>query len=271
MRRYAPRVPVVEVEVDAADAELAADALWQAGPSAVSEVPAGAGRVRLLADVADVGLVSARWAPRVIEPDSAAHLDAWRAWAVPLRVGRRLLLQPAWIASEAPAPDAVVVRLEPGRTFGSGSHPSTRLCLEVLEDELAAGDAVLDVGCGSGVLSVAAGLLGAGSVLAVDIDPEAVGVTGQNARANGVDSCVHAATTSISEVEGTFDVVIANIGVRVLVELAGPIRARVAPGGLLVLAGLLDHQVDEVLAAYSGCDEVSRRSLEGWGVPLLRC
>ena len=137
--------------------------------------------MRLLADVADLGLVPTKWAPRVIEPDSAAHLDAWRAWAVPMRVGRRLLLQPAWIALEAPAPNAVVVRLEPGRTFGSGSHPSTRLCLEVLEDELAAGDAVLDIGCGSGVLAVAAGLLGAGSVLAVDIDPEAVIVTDQNA------------------------------------------------------------------------------------------
>lgn len=257
--------------MDAADAELAADALWQAGPSAVSEVGAGSGRVRLVADVAHVGLVPARWSPRVIEPDSAAHLDAWRAWAVPARVGRRLLVQPAWIALEAQHQDAVVVRLEPGRTFGSGSHPSTRLCLAVLEDELAAGDAVLDVGCGSGVLSVAACLLGAGSALAVDIDPEAVAVTEQNAHANGVRSRVHAATTPVDEVDGTFDVVVANIGVRVLVELAGPIGARVAPGGLLVLAGLLDHQVDAVLAAYSGCDEVSRRSSEGWGVSLLRC
>jgi ribosomal protein L11 methyltransferase len=271
VHRYAPRVPVVELEVDAADAELAADALWQAGPSAVSEVAIGPRRVRLLADVADAALVPLRWSPRVIEPDSAAHLDAWRAWATPVRVGRRLLLQPAWITLAAPDPDVVAVRLDPGRTFGSGSHASTRLVVEVLEDELAAGDAVLDVGCGSGVLSVTACLLGARSALAVDIEPEAVTVTGHNARANGVASRVHAVTTPIHEVEGAFDIVVANIGARVLVELSDPIRSRAAPGGRVVLAGLLDHQVEEVVAAYSGCEEIGRRSLDGWSVSLLRC
>lgn len=263
-------MPVVEVEVAAADAELAADALWQAGPSAVSELLAGPGRVRLLADVVDVDLVASRWAPQVIEPDSDAHLDAWRAWARPQRAGRRLLLQPAWLEVEDAAPGDVVLRLDPGRSFGSGSHPSTRLVLAALEDELRDGDRVLDVGCGSGVLAVAACRLGAGSAIAVDVAPEAVAATVANAFANGVGSCVRASDTPITEVTGTFDVVVANIGLRVLRDLAPLMRARVAPGGLLVLAGVLEHQAGELLASYRDWREVDRRTSEGWAVSLLR-
>jgi ribosomal protein L11 methyltransferase len=263
-------VPVVELEVDASEAELAADALWQASPSAVSEVAAGHGRVRLIADVADVGRIPGSWDVRAIEPDSAAHLDAWRAWARPLRAGRRVLVQPAWIAQDAVGPDDLVVRLDPGRSFGSGSHPSTRLVLAGLEDELQPGDRVLDVGCGSGVLAVAACLLGAAGATAVDVDPEAPAVTRGNAAANGVGPLVDASNDPVEAVVGTFEVVVANIGLRVLRELAGSIRARVAPGGLLVLAGLLDAQADEVVTAYRPCVEVSRRSSEGWTALLLR-
>lgn len=255
--------------MDAADAELASDALWQGAPSAVSEEAAGAGRVRLIADVTDLAAVPSPWTPRVIEPDSAAHLDAWRAWARPQRAGRRLVLQPAWLPGDAD-PDDLVVRLDPGRSFGSGSHPSTRLVLAMLEDELRAGDRVLDVGCGSGVLAVAACRLGAASATAIDVDPDAPAVTDRNAQANGVASLVHASTTPLAEVTGAFDVVVANIGRRVLLDLAEPLRARLAPGGRLVLAGVLDAQVDEVVAAHRPCTEVGRRSADGWSVVLLR-
>jgi ribosomal protein L11 methyltransferase len=263
-------VPVVELEVDVSDAELAADALWQAAPTAVSEVAAGPGRVRLIADVIDVARIPDRWEARVIEPDSAAHLDGWRAWARPQRAGRRIILQPAWLPLDLVEPDAMVVRLDPGRSFGSGSHASTRLVLSVLEDELRAGDRVLDVGCGSGVLAVTACLLGAVHAIAVDIDPDAPAVTGQNAEANGVGPLVDASTTPIEEVAGQFDVVLANIGLRVLQDLAGPVQARVAPGGLLVLAGLLDAQVDQVRTAYEPCVEIGRRSSDGWSALVLR-
>jgi ribosomal protein L11 methyltransferase len=263
-------VPVVELEVDAGDAELAADALWQAGPTAVSEVPARPGKVRLIADVADVARIPGSWPVQVVEPDDAAHLDAWRAWAVPQRAGRRLLLQPAWLPLEGVGPDDLVVRLDPGRSFGSGSHPSTRLVLAVLEDELRAGDRVLDVGCGSGVLAVAACLLGAAGATAIDVDPGAPEVTRRNAAANGVAALVDASRTPVEAVPGTFDVVLANIGVRVLRELARPVRARVAPGGLFVLAGLLEAQADELLLDYEPCVEVGRRSAEGWTALVLR-
>jgi ribosomal protein L11 methyltransferase len=260
----------VEVVVDAPDVELAADALWQAGPSAVSEAPVDGGRVRLVADVPEVELVPARWGARVIEPDRAADLDAWRAWARPQRAGRHLVVQPAWLDPEEEVrPHDVVLHIDPGRAFGSGSHPSTRLVLAVLEDEVRHGARVLDVGCGSGVLSVAAAVLGAGAVSAVDTDPEAVTATRANAEGNGVGSLVSASTTPVGAVEGGYDLVLANIGLRVLIDLAAPISARVAPGGRLVLAGLLDAQVDDVVSAYDRCAERGRRSDEGWAVVVL--
>jgi ribosomal protein L11 methyltransferase len=264
-------VPVVELVVDAADAELAADDLWQAGPSAVSEVDVGAGRVRLLADVLDPERVPDRWRPRMIQPDVAADLDAWRAWASPWRAGQHLVLQPTWLAPAEVRADDVVVRLDPGRAFGSGSHPSTRLALGELEDEIRAGSRVLDVGCGSGVLAVTAALLGAQEVIAVDVDPAAVAATLSNAAANDVREHVRASTTPVEAVTGFFDLVLANIGAGVLRDLADPIQVRVAPAGRLVLAGLLDAQVDETVAAYARCTEIDRRSEEGWSVVVLRC
>jgi ribosomal protein L11 methyltransferase len=264
-------VPVVEVEVAAGDAELAADALWQAGPSAVSEEAAGPGRVRLVADVQDLARVDRRWAPRVIEPDTEAHLRAWRAFARPHRAGRRLLIVPAWLDAGPPTAGEVVVRVDPGTAFGSGSHPSTRLVLGVLEDELRAGDRVLDAGCGSGVLAVAARLLGAGPVTAVDIDQGAVDATVGNALRNGVADGIRADAIPLEAVAGRFEVVLANIGAAVLAAASGALRAAVAPGGLLVLAGVLDAQVDDVVRAFPGCREVRRESLEGWAVVGLRC
>ncbi|MEQ1788038.1 MAG: 50S ribosomal protein L11 methyltransferase, partial [Acidimicrobiales bacterium] len=216
-----------------------------------------------------VALVASRWAPRVIEPDSDAHLDAWRAWAIPRRVGR-LLLQPAWLPLDADDPECVVVQVDPGRSFGSGSHASTRLVLAVLQDELRGGERVLDVGCGSGVLAVAACRLGAASAVGIDVDPAAVAATLENAARNGVGAVVAASTTPVGDLRGTFDVVLANIGARVLRELAGPICARVAPGGRLVLAGLLDEQVDGVVAAYTGMRLAEQRTEDGWTAAVLR-
>lgn len=258
--------------VPVADVELAADALWQRRPSAVHEEPSGE-LVRLTADpllAAGLAELQQRWTVEVLELDSDDHLDAWRAWARPLRAGRHIVLQPAWLPVVA-ADDDVVVLVDPGRAFGSGSHPSTRLVLGLLEDRLRAGDEILDVGTGSGVLSVGACLLGAGSAVGIDIDPAAVEVTLANARANRVEGRVTASTRPLAEVVHRFDGIVANIGARVLGEMAEPLIERTRPGGWLVLAGLLAGQVDPVVARFvaAGAELVERRDEEGWSAVVL--
>jgi ribosomal protein L11 methyltransferase len=264
-------VPVVRVVVAAEEAELAADALWQAEPSAVGEEVQPDGTVVLTADVVDVDLVAGPWPVTVVEVDDEASLDAWRAWAAPVRAGARIVLHPAWLPLDAVSADDVVVSLDPGRTFGSGSHASTRLVVAAVEAHLRAGDRVLDVGAGSGVLAVVAARLGAASVRAIDIDPSSPAVTQANAKRNAVGEVVRASTEPLQAVTGTYDLVLANIGVRVLAELAVDLWEHVRTGGLLVLAGLLEPQVDPLLAAaYPVAVEVERRSAEGWTAVVLR-
>jgi ribosomal protein L11 methyltransferase len=266
-----PIRPIVQLEVPEEDAELAADALWQGHPSAVSEVGLGGGRVRLLADPTDLDGIDPRWPVEVVEPDGEAHLDAWRDWARPVRAGRRILLQPDWLPADDDArTDDLVLRLDPGRAFGSGSHPSTRLVLTALEELITGGERVLDVGCGSGVLAVAACRLGARSAVAIDVDPAAVEATAANAARNGVGERVEASTAGLAEVAGTFDVVVANIGVRVLVDIAPALVRVLRPGGALVVAGLLEAQADEVVAACVGAVEVRRDVDDGWVAGVLR-
>ena len=262
---------VVQVVVDAADAELAADALWQARPSAVLEVDLGAGRVRLTADVVDPALVPPRWEAAELVVDDEGYLDAWRTWAAPVRAGRRILVHPAWLPVPEPMVGAdLLLLIDPGRAFGSGSHESTRLALALLEDLVRPGDRVLDVGCGSGVLAVAACRLGAAWVAAVDIDAEAVAATRANAERNGVAQRVRASDAALEELAGPFELVVANIGGGVLPRLAPQLGPRVAPHGRLVLSGLLEEQVDAVVAAVPGCVEVGRVAEGGWAAAWLR-
>jgi ribosomal protein L11 methyltransferase len=260
MTPMADRPIVVQLEVAGEDAELAADALWQAGPSAVLEVDLGDGRVRLTADVADPALVASHWCPIVLRVDDDGYLDAWRTWAAPVRAGRHVVLRPAWVPVnivDSRLGDLVVV-LDPGRSFGSGSHETTRLAIALLEDAVTPGDRVLDVGCGSGVLSVVAALLGAAEVVAIDVEDDAVLTTEANAAANEVGGRVSASTTALTDlaVEPGFDVVVANIGGGVLPTLAPALSARTAPGGSLLVTGLLAEQLTPVVASLG----------PGWGV-----
>lgn len=262
---------VVQIEVDGSQAELASDALWQARPSAVLEVDLGDGRVRLTADVADTALVDAIWAPTLLNVDDDGYLDAWRTWATPIRAGRRTVLHPAWLpGGEAVGPDDVVLVLDPGRSFGSGSHESTRLAVALMEDLVAPGVRVLDVGCGSGVLAALAALLGATEVVAIDIEPGAVVATEANAAANAVAERVSASTAGLGDIDGPFDLVVANIGGGTLFDLAPQLVARVGPGGWLVLSGVLTERLDALVTACPGCAELRRVTEAGWSAVALR-
>ena len=171
---------------------------------------------------------------------------ATQAQFAPVRVTDRLWIVPSWC--EAPDSGAINVRLDPGLAFGTGTHPTTRLCLEWLARELGAGASVLDYGCGSGILAIAAAMLGAGWVVGTDVDPQAIDAARANAEANRV-----AATFVLPDAVpgGMFDVVVANILANPLRLLAPVLAARVRAGGRVVLSGVLALQVPDVAAAYA--------------------
>jgi ribosomal protein L11 methyltransferase len=164
----------------------------------------------------------------------------------PIRVSERLWIVPSW--HESPDPAAINLILDPGMAFGTGSHPTTRLCLEWLERNVAAGCTVLDYGCGSGILAIAAARLGAGRVAGVDIDPQAVVAARDNAERNGVTALF---ADSADPVAGEYDVVVANILSNPLRVLAPAICAHVRPGGRLALSGILREQIDEIVGIYA--------------------
>lgn len=165
----------------------------------------------------------------------------------PMQFGRRLWVCPG--DAQAPA-GAVVVRLDPGLAFGTGTHPTTAMCLDWLDGLDLDGRRVLDYGCGSGILAIAALKLGARSAVAMDIDPQAVTATECNARHNGVDGKL-SVCSSDAGISGRFDVVVANILAGPLVELAESVITRLSSGGDLALSGILSGQVDRIRAAYA--------------------
>jgi len=192
--------------------------------------------------------------------------DAWRAHFPVLRVGRRLVIRPTWREHVAADGD-VVLALDPGMAFGTGLHPTTRLCLAALE-ELAGGrgvqgQRVLDVGSGSGILSVAAGLLGAESVIAVDPDPIAVESTRANAALNGLVAVIGARRSSIPTADPPFDLVLANLIASLLVDLSGGLRRSLVGGGYLIASGIFIDREAEVAQAFEGAGlRVVGRSVE---------
>ncbi len=178
----------------------------------------------------------------------------------PLRVSRRVWVVPTW--HDPPDPAAINIALNPGLAFGTGTHPTTRLCLNWLDEHLRGGEHVLDYGCGSGILAIAAVKLGAESAVGVDIDPQAVEVSRVNAERNGVAASFHN-SDSAPRIEA--DVVLANILANPLRVLAPALAAAVRPGGRVVLSGILAGQADEVASIYRewfDMDEALEE--EGW-------
>lgn len=178
----------------------------------------------------------------------------------PIRINERMWIVPTW--HEAPDPAAINLVLDPGLAFGTGSHPTTRLCLEWLSDTVRGGETLLDYGCGSGILAIAAARLGAAEVLGVDIDDNALVAAGDNATANGVALRL---CHSRENFDGVFDRVVANILSNPLRVLAPLLVARVAPGGRIALSGVLESQADEIIAAYAPLLRLSVGArLDGW-------
>jgi ribosomal protein L11 methyltransferase len=186
-------------------------------------------------------------------PDYRVCSIADRDWVLatqqqfaPIAISERLWIVPSWC--DAPRPEAINLIVDPGLAFGTGSHPTTRLCLRWLEAHVAGGETVLDYGCGSGILGIAAAKLGAKEIIGVDIDEQAIVASRENARRNGVEGHFQLASTAL---EAQADILVANILANPLQVLAPALAQRVRRGGAIVLSGILVDQAGEVIAAYS--------------------
>lgn len=264
--------------------ELLADRLFSLGASAVSELlsPDGAG-LRLVADlpVSSLAALEAIGQPYEVLEVDPSWSGGWRDHAVGVPVGERLVVRPEWVDADPAHTGRVEVIVDAADSFGSGSHPTTRLCLEAVARLAgsAAPGRVLDVGSGTGVLGVAALVLGESSLTAVDVDPAAVEATRRTAELNGVaDRLAEVSERSVPEVvgeRGPFDIVLANLLVPIIEELGPQLATATAPGGHLVLSGLLSDaasgQVDRAIAAVGpGLDVVEVLECDGWAAVVLR-
>ena len=198
--------------------------------------------------------------------------EAWKAYFPVMRIGRRLVIRPTWRRHRR-RPDDVVLALDPGMAFGTGLHPTTRLCLAAVETLADRGgldhSRVLDVGCGSGILAIAALRLGAQSALGVDTDPIAIEATLANGARNALRRRLHAREGSVPTGEKPFDVVLANLIAGVLVPLAPALHDELRPGGVLLASGIFSDRETEVRTAFEAAGlVVGARTVEGDWVAL---
>ena len=279
--------------VAGAEAEAWADALLEAGALSVDVLDAAAGTADEVPQFGEPGeFEPGVWASNLLcalfdataDPDSIVASIAterrWRAPVVymlsrveeqdwvrvtqaqfePIRISKRLWVIPSW--HDAPDPDAINLIVDPGLAFGTGSHPTTRLCLSWLDQNIRGGESVLDYGCGSGILAIAAMRLGACSAAGTDVDPQAIVAANANARLNDV-ACDFAAPDALPAAE--HDIVVANILTNPLRMLAPALGQRVKHGGRIVLSGILSNQAAEVIDAYSRWFNIAVwETDEGW-------
>ncbi|HDR9505964.1 50S ribosomal protein L11 methyltransferase [Burkholderia cepacia] len=215
--------------------------------------------VLLAAAANEIGLADApKFDVREVEEQDWVRLT--QSQFEPIPIGERIWVVPSW--HDAPDPDALVLELDPGLAFGTGSHPTTRLCMEWLEQSVKPGQSVLDYGCGSGILAILAKKCGATPVIGIDIDPQAVESARQNSERNRAE-----VTYGLPDAcpDGEFDIVVANILSNPLKLMASMLASKVKPGGRIALSGVLARQADEVAAVYARYIDISVwREHEGW-------
>jgi ribosomal protein L11 methyltransferase len=284
-----PRYPFLSVDVGPDEAEDAGALLFELGATGLEERDAttllrgSAGKVTLVASFhsegdarAAISELPATWSPRVTEVVGDEWRDEWKKYFEPFRMGGDIVVRPPWRNYDA-APGEHVLLLEPGRAFGTGLHETTSLTADLLTEfaELYRLASVLDVGCGSGILGLVALVRGAARVRAVDIDPEAVAVTRENAQRNGMAERVHVDLTPVHALGDIYPAIVANIETAALVAFAPALMARLAPRGLLLLSGILAPdvsagQLESVRRAYDALHELEVRRKGDWLAVALR-
>ena len=269
------------VTAEGSDVEAASDVLWGLGVRAIEErAGAGGERVELWTSVGDeqqaieraVAALRGRWDHRVVDVDDvdAAASQRWRDFASPMWVDDQLVVVPAW--QEAPR-SATAVYVEPGSAFGLGDHPTTLLSLRALVRLLRSDPGpteVIDVGCGTGVIAVTAAMLVGRPARAIDVASPAIEATIDNARRNGVEQLVEVDSAPLADIDGDFDVVVANILAPVLVSLADDLRRVTRSDGRLVISGILAGSHQHVIDALAPMQVVSTDVLDGWACVELR-
>ncbi|MCB9666735.1 MAG: 50S ribosomal protein L11 methyltransferase [Myxococcales bacterium] len=274
------RFPYLEVTVRAGEEEALAADLWSFGATGIEQrdeetlLGASKGQVVLMAHF--LSAKAAKRAQTALAQQYEARLayivgDAWRdEWKRFFKTQRfgRLVVRPSWEPYQAQGDETILV-LDPGRAFGSGMHASTRLLLRALQESIKLGDLVLDVGSGSGILSIAALLLGASHARGVEIDEPSVAVSLENAELNGVATRFSASSLPLGRAKtGTYNVITANIEAQVHLRMVDDLVSHLAPSGLLMLSGLLLENEAPILCAF-GSLAVVRREVEGEWLSLI--
>lgn len=215
-------------------------------------------------------------APTLSAVNTEDWSSSWKVHFKPLRVGKRLLIVPTWEETAA-LPGDLVIRIDPGMAFGTGGHETTRLCLELLESVMDNGPllmtpSLLDLGTGSGILAMAASLLGAGRILALDIDPDAVDVARENLALNGLSDQIECGTEPLESLTECFDIILANILAEELVRLAPYLTERLNRGGSLILSGILAEKESLVRTGFASQPLIYQQTLRAgeWVAMLYR-
>jgi ribosomal protein L11 methyltransferase len=259
-------VGAISVTLEDAANELLIETLWHEAPlwrrvtvSALFPESTDVGAVLNAVTTAGIDLLAA---PAIEAIADQAWERVWMERYHPIKVGPRLWVCPSWC--EPTEPDAVNVILDPGLAFGTGTHATTALCLEWLAEQALSGRGVIDYGCGSGILAIAALKLGAAWAWAIDVDPQALQVARENAARNGVAERLTVGEPSQLPVDVKADFVLANILAAALIELAPILTKLTRTGGRVALSGIMAHQADEVGGAYRQAFELANRHRDDW-------